>query len=98
MPEEAGCCPDLSVEAELDIINKTGSAKVFLERIGLFTTRRRPRPRFQPDLLSIHTLPLQFPLPLPEVQLQDGVDGTPPPDRGRTQEWHTSSSAITDAD
>jgi len=58
----------------------------FLERIGLFPASRNPMPRIEPAALLAHTIPLEAPLPLYELQYH--LDGEPePPDRPVTQEW-----------
>lgn len=80
------CCPDPSVDATVDYGTAVGGAKAFLERAGIIPTLRRPRPRIEPAANRVHSVPLKAPLPLPE--LQDHVNGEPPPDRGNTTEWH----------
>lgn len=79
------CCPDTSVKAVIDYSSVSGCAKTFMERAGIIPTRRRPRPRYMPAALGIHSLPLSPPLPLPP--LQDYLNGEPPPDRAKTLEW-----------
>jgi len=61
------------------------SALGFLQRIGLNQVIARPAPRIAPDDAAVHSLELEAPLPLPE--LQKILDGDPPPDRGVTEPW-----------
>jgi hypothetical protein len=58
----------------------------FLHRSGLVPCHVNPEPRISPQQLLIHRLPLQPPLPLPE--LQGYLDNEPQaPDRGVSQAW-----------
>ena len=64
----------------------TKSGVSFLERSGLLMAYRNPSPRFSPSELLVHSIPLQAPLPLPE--LQRGLEGSPAaPARGQTKNW-----------
>jgi len=84
MASKVSCCPSNEVEATVDY-NTAGSAKNFLERIGVLEAARLPSPRIQPGMLRVHTIPLFSPLPLAE--LQHHFNGENPPDQGKTLEW-----------
>lgn len=83
--KDRGCCNLGEIEDVLDYSSQLGSARPFLERAGIIPTNRGPRPRVQPAYWRIHSAPLQPPLPLPA--LQGHLNGSPPPDRGKTTEW-----------
>jgi hypothetical protein len=81
---KVSCCPSSAIEAVVDY-NTAGSAKNFLERIGVLAAARLPSPRIQPGLSRVHTIPLFAPLPL--AGLQHHFNGEPAPDQGKTLEW-----------
>ena len=60
------------------------SPQMFLERVGLRETLRSPVPRMRSDN-PIHTYPLDWPLPLPE--LSHWKIDAPSSDRIVTQIW-----------
>jgi hypothetical protein len=84
MATNTSCCPNNEVEAVTDF-SSAGSAKNFLERIGVLSASRLPSPRIQPGMMRVHTVPLFVPLPIPELQYY--LEGENPPDRGKTLEW-----------
>jgi hypothetical protein len=84
MSETVSCCPDPGIEAIVDF-QTYGSAKNFLERIGVLTALRNPEPRIQPAKIRPHDIPLQPPLPTSE--LQEPLLGETPPDRGKSLHW-----------
>ena len=61
------------------------SAKLFQERSGLIRTIRGPLPYYVIGANKAHDVPVQAPLPLP--QLLGLKQGDPSPDRGAAQEW-----------
>ena len=63
-------------------MNISKSATLFLERADLIDTYRGPTARTVPMDLAIHQITLVPPLPIPALV----SDGTPPPDRGSTEE------------
>ena len=63
----------------------TRSAALFLERAGIFLTRRHPVPSVGPGGNPVHVYPLTPPLPLPELLMVE--NGCPPPDRGQSTIW-----------
>ena len=64
----------------------TKSGVNFLERSGLLFAYRNPAPKISPLDFLVHSIPLEAPLPLPE--LQRGLEGSPAaPSRGQTKEW-----------
>ena len=63
----------------------TRSAALFLERAGIFATRRHPAPAANPDRNPAHYYPVTPPLPLPSLLLHE--NGTPAPDRGQSDIW-----------
>jgi len=78
------CCSRAGESAPINVAS-AGSAKVFLERIGLLGPEVNPGPRIQPGHFRIHEIPLKAPLPLPE--LQHHFSGEPAPDQGQTLHW-----------
>lgn len=78
------CCSIVTEDAPIDV-SQAGSAKGFLERIGVLRANRNPEPRIQPGHFRVHEIPLTPPLPLPE--LQSHFSGEPPPDQGQTLHW-----------
>lgn len=78
------CCPDSGVDASVDF-NTAGSARNFLERIGILKAYRNPMPAMTTGASLVHEIPLSPPLPLPE--LLGFLDGEPAPDRGKTLSW-----------
>lgn len=80
-----GCCPDASYLSPKNYATQLGSARIFLERHGLLPAYRGPGPRMAPAAMRVHSTPLIPPLPLSE--LQGYLEGSPPPDRGRTRDW-----------
>lgn len=63
----------------------TRSAALFLERRGIFPTRRHPVPSMVPAENAVHSYPLTPPHPDPD--LLGATQGQPPPDRGQTEVW-----------
>lgn len=57
------------------------SARGFLERVGVRTTRRTQVPRLDLPHLRVQTLPLEKDQLAPELLLD--TQGDPPPDRGK---------------
>lgn len=84
MPETFRCSIP-GVNAEVDYGTTSGSAKGYLERIGVLNARRPRGPVFSPDLARVHQIPLQAPLPPPVFQRP--LLGEASPDRGRTLRW-----------
>jgi hypothetical protein len=67
------------------IVGRSGGCRSFLERHFLLAADRLPAPRLALEASKINQIPLQPPLPLPPLQAH--LNGMPPPDRGRTDEW-----------
>lgn len=58
----------------------------FLKRKGIVDEPARPRPRFDPMALLVHTIPLAEP-PMPVQDVLADLEGAPPADRGLTTPW-----------
>lgn len=58
----------------------------FLQRSGIIPTHKNPEPRIEPGALKVHSLPLEAPLPLPNLMYPFEGD-LAPPDRGSTLNW-----------
>jgi hypothetical protein len=65
------------------------SPRAFMERAAARRTLRAPLPDADVGALSSTDPALSLPLPLGEIQ--HGTQGQPPPDRGRSREWHHGS-------
>ena len=85
MAEKVSCCPRNEIVAKTDYGTGAGSAKNFLERVGILEAVRLPGSRIQPDSSRVHTMPLKPPYPLAELQFH--FNGESPPDQGKTLEW-----------
>ena len=59
------------------------SARVFLERKGIYPTRRNPLPRYMPAQSRVHSVPIEK----LRSDIAQTVEGFPPSDRGATQDW-----------
>lgn len=62
------------------------SGQMFLQRSGIIPTHKNPEPRIEPRALIVHSLPLEPPLPLPNLLYPEDGDYSPP-DRGQTVAW-----------
>jgi len=85
MASQDRCCDLGLIDDVVDYSQQLGNAQPFLERAGIVPTYRNPTPRIEPEALLVHGAPMQPPLPLP--QLQQPLNGSPPPDRAETREW-----------
>ena len=63
------------------------SGRSFLQRHGLIQQDAGPNPRFSPGKLLINTIPLEAPLPLPELRIDSTVGAKPAGDGTITQSW-----------
>lgn len=64
---------------------RSRSSKLFLERSGIRQTIPAPHPVYYARSNPAHGLELIPPLPIPGYQAE--TQGSPPPDRGKTEEW-----------
>jgi hypothetical protein len=62
------------------------SAVAFLKRHGLIPAHAGPYPSFEAGALSVHTTPIQAPLPLPGYQIHLNGESKAP-DRYRITTW-----------
>ncbi len=63
------------------------SGRAFLQRYGLIQQDAGPNPRFSPGSLLVNPIPLEAPLPQPELRV-DTRDGNRPEGDGTiTQPW-----------
>ena len=85
MAESTSCCPNPGIDASVDFSSELGSAQGFLERHRFIPVNQNPGARFTPQDSRWHDIPLESPLPLPE--LQQFLNGEPQPDRGKTLDW-----------
>ena len=82
----------LIVHCKETIMEISRSARLYEERKGLRVTRRGPGPRLGLKDNLVHQIPMEPPLPLPDLlPLQNGH---PPPDAGRIDVWPHGSQTI----
>lgn len=61
--------------------------RAFLERTGIMATVVAPLPRYSPELSGVHTMPLEPPLPQPELLSRTAQSSEALPGEGEVQAW-----------
>jgi hypothetical protein len=68
------------------------SARLYQERKGLRVTNRGPGPVMGLNDNLVHSIPMEPPFPV--ADLQEPTNGSPPPDTGRTKPWPHGETTI----